>query len=290
MSGRRNLIGALAVCAVLAASQAILPLAAKDSTAAVRLQLFRPDAGAWTPIACGSSIAGVGNVRAVGYATVQGATRIRVGYGAGATTVAEAWYTTGTYSPPAGVESSVVDIVQDLIPNQSGHTFRVAVPGSTAIAECSITATSIPAVTEGMKSPRLPAPEAVDALSIAVTSYKSGLPIPCGTSAPQSVSGRLAFTVRASNDVDLKLNLHMHNEMPLANGPDQDGDPANRRFWEGAFNHLFVPSGGTEVVALSGVNGAQVGRNAFHFGQQAATPEAPTRVHPESVCTITNTG
>lgn len=275
------------VLAVLIATATTVPSFAKEDASTAHLVLERPSSKGWQHVPCNSSVTNIGNIRATGTIVTSGqAERVRIGYGTSES--AEAWYVVTNHQPPPATTTRVTSIVQDLDPSSTTHTFNFSILGK-ATTSCTITASAIPALTEGSKSPRTSAVTSLDSIRAEVRSYKTATPIPCGSAAAPGEGGRVAFTIYATSSLPLSLDLHLHNELPGANGPDQDGDPANSRFWEGAWFGISVPTSAEIAVTNQGVNGANLGVNAFHFGQQNATLTNPTRVFPEGVCSFTAT-
>lgn len=131
----------------------------------------------------------------------------------------------------------------------------------------------------------------MESMRIELRNYKTGVIIPCGSAA--AASGRVKFTVFATNDIPMALDFHIHHESPssTSNGPDQDGNSSNRRLWEGGFHDVSIPGGNLEAaVTTQTANGTPVGLNVFHIGQLAATTENSTKVGNEIFCSFTNLG
>lgn len=226
-----------------------------------------------TVITDGSSISGYGNVVINGYATppVTGQYRFRVSYGFGINTTDarghEAWYPLPKETLPGGSESAVISTVQDL-DSVSDVTFvGFGVPGSSGPAtSLTFAATNLEIPSEGTKSVRpLISGPLVDQVRIDITDYKTNVPVPCGGS--DTSSGRVNESIKFFASTGMFVSVHTHMERPGSNGPDQDGDPANNRWWEFTTPQtVWVPANSwTEVMQV--VANTTTGTNVFHAGE-----------------------
>lgn len=276
---RRLLAVGLAVAIVTGVGLSVL---ASPGALTTRMELFKPDGlGGWTQIHCADGTAtvdGVGNVRMLGFATWSGANPIygtkplRVLYGQSADG-SKAWYSDVHPTLPPNVEVLAAEMVQDLNVGSPVDTFKFNTN------TCVVTVNNLPAQSEGQKSDRSTYSSEVQDLRIEVTKYSDGTPVPCGQ-LTEGV-GRVNVKLFATADVTGDYDFHVHQEVPAdqAIGPDQDGNPANVRWWEMGFDDIHMIAGqetqvGSVVTQL--LNDPRPARSVctFHFMQQHS-PDQP---------------
>lgn len=245
----------------------VLTLAIPQSSSAVQVQtrfdLINPATGAKIP--CGATASGVSVVLLKGYATGTGAPRFRVGYGPAGSQNAESWYGVDP-SLVSAQEKLVADVAQDLIPGNGTHMF--AFGAVTGLQHCAVTFNNIPSPSTGETTGRPLALDPVDGLRILLFTYKTNVPIPCGSMAQ---TGRIRAEIQAKNVNGGYHAIHTHQELPPSkggNGPDQDGDGYDRRFWEKAAFDVWVPGGSVwTTVNTTLVAGTGPGNNTFHAAE-----------------------
>lgn len=264
---------------------------ATTATLLSRMELFQPNGtGGWTPIDCSSgtaSVSGVGNIRMLGYATWTGANTVygtkplRVLYGQSADG-SKSWYSDVKPTLPPNVEVLAAEMVQDLNEGVPQDTFKFNTN------TCVLNVSNLPAQSEGMKSVRSTYTSQVHDIRVEVFKYSDGTPVPCGAFTP--AVGRVNVKLFATADVTGDYDFHVHQEVPADKsiGPDQDGNPANVRWWEMGFNDVHMIAGqdtqvGSVVTQLLNDPKPAISTCTFHFMQQ----HSPTQPFTELFCRFT---
>lgn len=237
----------------------------------------------WQPIPCDGSAAldGVGEVRALIYGTsntYERIQRVKVGNaGPGE------WYQ--FYFPRllVGQETLVAEVIFDLWSNRAADKLSAQLPNDPyTYAGCNFSYTNLPAAGEGFRgiSHRTTPTYLASGLRIEVLNYKDSTPVPCGsTLLPGRI--RVRFYATTADAVVRDLDFHSHIEMasPFGRGPDQDGNPLDRRNWETSMDHTPTPNyaGSWHPAGAVGefVQNTTGTRVTVHFAQQ--TPPGMTK-------------
>lgn len=237
----------------------------------------------WQPLACDGTdtLSGVGDVRVVGFASsdVAAQPRLRLTY------LHESWYEYAFPSlPGGGQEVQVFDSIQDLTSLRSAYNFTWEIVGGVNPAVCSFTAINVPATSESFISRRSTPTNIVQGLEVKVKEYASGVEIPCGST---TTVGRVKYTLLVDPTLtppgSYDFHVHIETADPIATGPDQDGAPADHRWWEMGWDRTPVPNPlkaiSNPAVVGSGASGvAMGGRFTIHFAQQTAAGQPKNEV------------
>jgi hypothetical protein len=253
-----------------------------SAAVAVRIQLQAPDG---TVIPCGGTVTGVGSVVVNMYATstVSQAITFKAAYRGG--NGSGDWYMTQRQRPPAGVETLMEQVVQDLSPRQNGVTvfFGFAQSGG-ANTSCTFRPSAIPSRSEGIKSMRTTPSALVSDVDFLVRDYRTSAPVPCGS---DNMGGRMSASLRASAPVTGVYDLHVHVETGpvFGTGPDQDMMTPDTRWWEAGLYRVVLTPTLAQFANLTAQISPGGGPQTIHLGQQnaAAVPD----VSPFEMCHFT---
>lgn len=262
----------------------------------VAVAVFVPDLSTnpagWVPIDCSTGtavISGTADIRVVAYVRNDGASnivpRVRLTY-----TPGERWYQWAFPKVAPGQEVVAIDSIQDLEPGVTSSGFNFIVVGSaTADATCNFQLQNIPANSLGFKSHRIPATTLLDPndFEIVIKNYGNGVPIPCGSTNNGTVNrikATLLYTGPAQSE-PIHFHTHVETGPPKGIGPDQDGNPKDRRWWESGMYFTPVPNTNSAVSPdMAGFVTSSISGNTgvVHFGQQTG----PGQPHVEIFCSF----
>lgn len=277
-----------------------LSVPAQAATVTVRMAIFQPVKNvapdwtfpqtsnslgySWQPLRCDGTdqLSGVGDVRVVGFATASAATqpRLRLTY------VGESWYQYVFPNLPANQEVQVFDSIQDLTSLRSTYTFTTEVVGGTSTA-CTFTASNVPASSEGFITRRTTPTNLAQGLQVQVREYASNVDIPCGTNARVGFAGRVKYTLLVDPTLtppgSYDFHVHVETMDAIATGPDQDGNPLDKRWWEMGWDRTPVPNpqgavGNPAIVGSGATNVKMNQRFTIHFAQQTAAGQPRNEV------------
>lgn len=250
-------------------------VASADGTVTPRVELHTVVVGAdgvpmpGPVVACGGSVSGEGEVLVDEYATATLAKQyqFRSGYGVNGGT--ESWYGNGYETIPGGAETFIGSQVQDIDPGVTSVTFTLNAVGYTR-SSCAIHTSNIPSAGEGLKSVR---PQItgglVDQVRIVASEYATNAPITCGDTTTPHLS-RVQWDIQMLSSVGRFASYHTHIESPDKSGPDQDGNPANNRWWERTIpQQKWIPANQWTTVATF-VSATNPGINVIHAGEISA--------------------
>lgn len=260
----------------------------------VRMEVYKPSTdgspdlvdneGAWDLLRCDGTdvLNGVGLVRYIAYMSGDRGGKFRSFYKAHRDDWDDppsglSWYDSLPSDLPADPTEPFQDEIQDLEPGFPFASIGVGKEGGDG-ESCRFQARNVPDQSEGNKSHRRPYTDKVDDLRIQVTKYGTNDVIPCGSI--DETAGRVATKVWATNDKGGLYHFHAHQETGHpAIGPDQDGNPVDRRFWEKGWNFVELEPGVETEIGKFVMDVGEIGANnpkvqTFHIMQQHA-PDQP---------------
>ncbi len=278
---RRAFLGLLALTVL--ALTGVRPASAVSFVGTYRMEVYpvNADHSLGTQLACDGSdvLSGIGELQVFAYATLTG-----TGWGQGFRLNfddSNNWYVTTTPKLVPHVETQVENAVLDLRTNQPAVQRIIFHPETdpTQIA-CSFTATNVPASDPGVNVTQTPYTLPPPEMRTTIVDYSTGAPVPSDGS--DTTSGRVRVEVFATASVSGYYGFHEHEEVTTnTTGPDQDTDPRNHRWWQVAYNGVWLQAGvETEVARIVTAVGGATGTNftTFHAKPQHAPGQGRTEI------------
>jgi hypothetical protein len=223
-------------------------------------------------------LSGVGELKAFAYATWSGSgpqEGFRFNFDDGMN-----WYGITYPSLKAGIETQVMNAVLDLRGFQSNQRITFHPETDPTQAVCPFTATNVPASDPALNVTQTPYTLPPPEFRTTVQDYSTGLPV--ATDGSDTTAGRVRVKVFATASVSGYYGFHEHEENSNATtGPDQDADPRNHRWWQVAYNGIWLNAGvETEVAEFVAAVGGATGTNytTFHAKPQHAPGQGRTEI------------